>query len=274
MTKLSVRDSIGDALRFTRENWRFVFAVAGLGALAHVAALMTGSLPFVMLAALVFVSAAIYAALTRAALSGPASVRASAIGDVGRVAGSGAIVGGFGAIVAVVSAYVAMAVLIAPYAEEAQRLKEDRAALEALMQRAASEQPSVILWALVIGGVLLLLLTSRLYLSAPASVDRARISVFESWGWTKGNLLRIAAARVVLLGPAVIFAGALQSLAGMGLGLGMADPVALAQSAQARPGMFILFYGLAQFMQIAVFTALEAGLSVAIYRRLAPPKTG
>lgn len=274
MNRLSVRDSIGEALRFTREHWRFVLTVAGLGALAQVAALMLGILPFVMLAALVFVSAAIYAALTRAALSGPASVRAHAAGDTGRVAGAGAIVGGFGAIVALVTAYVAMAVLIAPFAEEAQGLKEDRAALEALMQRAVSEQPQVILWALVIGGVLLLLITSRLYLSAPASVDRARVSVFESWTWTKGNLLRIAGARVALLGPAMIFAGALQSLVGMGLGLGMADPVALAQSAQAKPALFIVFYALAQFMQIGVFTALEAGLSTAIYRRLAPPKAG
>jgi hypothetical protein len=270
-----IRDSIGEALRFTRENWRFVLMVAGAGALAHTLALVVlGGIAPLWLVGLVLISAAIYAALTRAALSGVAAVRAELARDTGRTAASGGIVGFFFAIVAFVIVYVAMSVLIAPYSEEAKALVDDQAALAALMERAVGEQPNTVLAAMVIGFVVLLLLTSRLYLAVPASVERGRILVFESWRWTRGAVLRIAAARIALLGPALIFAGALQSLVGMAIGVGAGDPIALAQRAQSNPAGFLVFYAAAQFVQITVYTSLEAGLSAALYKGLKPEAAG
>ena len=269
--KVSMRDAIGAALRFARENIGFVAAVAGAGAIAHV--VMLGALaavPMLLLPCLAATWALLYAALTRAALNGPGAVRGTLLRDAGRLAGSGAIVWFFFAIVALVTAYGAMTLVIAPYAEEARAMKDNEEALTQLMQRAIAEQPDLLFWAMVVGFAALLLLTSRLFLTAPASVDRGRVVVFESWAWTRGNLLRIVGARVILLGPALIFAGALQSLVGMGMGLGVADPIALAQSAQANPAAFMVFYGAAQFIQIAAYFALEAGLSAALYRQLSP----
>lgn len=269
--KISMREAIGAALRFVRGNIGFVAAIAGAGAFAHVTLLGTlAAAPLLLLPGLAAVWALLYAALTRAALGGPGAVRATLVRDAGRVAGSGAMVWFFFAIVALLAAYGAMAILIAPYAEEARAVKDNEAALTQLMQRAITERPDVLFWSMVAGFSVLLLLTSRLFLTAPASVDRNRIVVFESWKLTRGNLLRIVGARVVLLAPALIFAGALQSLVGMGMGLGVADPIALAQSAQANPAAFMVFYGAAQFIQIAVYTALEAGLSAALYRQLSP----
>lgn len=269
--KVSMRDAIGAALRFVRENIGFVAAVAGAGAFAHVALLGTlAAVPVLLLPMWVATWALLYAALTRAALSGPDAVRGALLRDAGRVAGSGAMVWLMIAIVALVAAYGAMALVIAPYAEEVRAMKDNEEALTQLMQRAIAEQPTVLFWAMAAGFAALLLLTSRLFLTAPASVERRRVVVFESWAWTRGNLLRIVGTRVVLLGPALIFAGALQSLVGMGMGLGVADPIALAQSAQANPASFMVFYAAAQFIQIAVYTAFEAGLSAALYRQLSP----
>lgn len=268
---LSIYACVGEALRFVRENARFVASVAAIGALAQTSMLvLLGFVPLVLLIALIVAAAAAYAALTRAALNEPAAVRANLVSDTRHGGLAAAIVGFFFTLVTIIIAYGAMAILIAPYAEQANVVKEDEQALQQLMQRAVSEQPDVIFWSGLVGFVLLLLLTSRLYLAVPASIERGRVVVFESWTWTKGALLRIAGARVLLLGPALIFAGALQSLVGMAMSLGVRDPIALAQSAQANPAMFLVFFTLAQFLQIILYTALEAGLSTSLYRALKP----
>lgn len=268
---LSIYACVGEALRFVRGNWRFVLIAAAGGALTQTSLLvLLGFMPIVLLIGMLIAAAAVYAALTRAALSEPAAVRANLLADTRHGGFAGAIVGFFFALVAIVLVYGAMAVLIGPYVEQVNAVKDDEQALQQLLQRAIAEQPDVILWSGVIGFLLLLLLTSRLYLAVPASIERGRVVVFESWKWTKGALLRIVGARLLLLGPALIFAGALQSLVGMAMGLGVRDPIALAQSAQANPAMFLVFFALAQFLQIAVYTALEAGLSASLYRALKP----
>lgn len=270
-THLPVRDNIGAALRFVRENWRFVLSVAGIGAVAHLLALMgLGALPLVWLLALAVITSAVHAALTRAALSGAAAVAPNILRDASRVAASGAIVGFFFVIVAFLITYVAMSILIAPFADEAKAAVNDQAALTALMQRAVSEQPAVVFGSALAGFIILLLLTSRLYVSAPASVEQGRIVVFASWRLTKGHMLRIAAARLALLAPALIFAGALQSLIGMAVGVGSGDPFAMAASAQSNPYGFLAFFAGAQFIQITIYSALEAGLSTYLYRSLKP----
>ncbi|MGE0740834.1 MAG: hypothetical protein AB7O98_05775 [Hyphomonadaceae bacterium] len=273
MASLSpIRDGIGAALRFVREDWRVVLTVAGIGAAAHVATLLLlGAIPILWLIGMALLSAAIHAALTRAALSGSSGVPGALPADTGRVFGAVAIVGFFFTLVAFMVAYVAMSVLIAPYAEEAKAAVDNQDAMTALLQRAVSEQPGVLFWSAIAGGAVLLLLTSRLYLAAPASVESGRIRVFESWRWTKGNLWRIVWARLALLAPALVFAGALQSLLGIVVGVGADNPLAMAERAAGNPFGFVAFYAGAHFLQISIYTALEAGLSVNLYRALKPP---
>ena len=264
--KLPIRDSIGAALRFARGNWRFVLAVAGLGAGLHTLALAVLGSSLLWFPALIAISGAVHAVLTRAALSGASEAHVTLAADTGRTIAAGAIVGFFAAIIVLVLLYVSMAVLIAPYVEEAKALLEDQAGLRALMERAVREQPAILSWTLAIGALILLALTSRFYYAAPASIERRRILVFESWRSTKGAMWRVIAARVVLLGPALILVGALQTLAGMMVGVGGADPAAMATQVSANPLAFLAFYGAVQFLQIAIYTSLEAGLSASLYR--------
>src|SRR5262249_52207552 len=102
--------------------------------------------------------------------------------------------------------------------------------------------------------------------------------VFQSWQWTNRRILRVAGARILLLLPALLLANALASIVGLGLGFTSDNLMTLSTQAQANPAMFAVFYGIALFFQIAVYAALEAGLSVALYRALkssngALPKT-
>lgn len=264
--KLPIRDSIGAALRFARGNWRFVLGVAALGAGAHTLALAGLGSNLLWFPALIAVSGAVHAVLTRAALSGAPGAASTLAGDTGRTIAAGAIVGFFAAMIVLVLLYVSMGVLIAPYVDEAKALLEDQAGLRALMERAVREQPAILSWTIGIGALIMLALTSRFYYAAPASIERGRILVFESWRSTKGAMWRVIAARVVLLGPALILVGALQSLAGMVVGVSGADPAAMAARAEANPLAFVAFYGVAQFLQIAIYTSLEAGLSASLYR--------
>ena len=182
-----------------------------------------------------------------------------------------AMIGVLIGIIFVMLMFITMSVLIAPYAEEVKAAGENEAAMRAIMERAMAAQPGVPFWAMAAGAVMMFLLTTRLYFAAPGSVDDGRIVVFESWRLTRGNFLRIAGARLLLLGPAFILAGALQTLAGNALGAPTSDPIALFAYGQNNPVGFALFYSVAIFLQLSLFSALEAGLSAYLYRAVKPP---
>jgi hypothetical protein len=269
--KAPIFDSIGAALRFARENWRFVLMVAAISAGAQALAMLALGPTLIWFAVLGLASAAANAALIAAALHGAGAVRARLVGDTGRVAAAMAMVGFFIALIAFLAIYIAMSVMIAPYAEEVKAAGQDQAQLMEIMNHAAEAQPNVLSWALLLAGAAIFALTSRFYLAAPASVDEKRIVVFESWRWTRGNLLRIVAARLMLLAPALIFVGALQSLLAMAMGVAAGDAMALAAYGQSNPAVFALFFGVASFVHIAIYSSLEAGLSSYLYRGLRPP---
>ncbi|MEJ0061229.1 MAG: hypothetical protein WDM79_17415 [Terricaulis sp.] len=115
-----------------------------------------------------------------------------------------------------------------------------------------------------------LFLSSRLFLAAPATIDNNRILTFETWKWTKGNMLRIAGARVVLLLPAYILVFALTALVGRGIGVNVFDPASSVAYAEASPAMFALFNGVSVFVSTLLYRALEAGLSSYLYQGLKP----
>lgn len=268
--KVPIFESAGQAVAYLRANWRFVSAVAGIGALAQGLSFLLLGPSVLWLVVLGLVGAATHAAFLGGSILGTAAVPTRIGADTARVAAAMSIIGFFMAIAAFMIMYVAMSVLIAPYAEQAQAAREDSAQLMVIMNQAISAQPSVILWAAFVGIVILLALTSRLFLAAPASVDQNRVVVFQSWRWTKGNMLRIMAVRIVLLGPALILVGALQTLATAVLGAPGGDPTALAGFAQSNPALFAAFYAAASFIQIGIYGALEAGLAAYLYRGLKP----
>lgn len=271
--KISLRDAIGRALHDVRAEWRFVLVIAALAAGASGVALMALGGTLIWPVAILLLSAGVYAALTRLALSGSAPVAGALARDTLRVLAAGAIVTFFIGVFALLALYVTLGILIGPYSNQAKALAEanDQAGMTALMQRAVSEHPNVLLVALVVAGVILLALTSRFFLAAPQSLDRQRIMVFDSWRLTRGNMLKVIGARLWLLGPAIVLASALQSLFGMAIGLDVGNFLALAAQAQSNPLAFVGFFTVSQFLQIAIYSSLEAALAVALYRALARP---
>jgi len=241
--------------------------VAALAAGAQGLVFLLGLNLFWIGAVLVAVLAA-HTALVSAALALPRPFFSRLASDSARVGVAMTMLGALCVIVFVMITFVAMSVLLAPYGEQVKAAGEDSAAVQAIMERALQSQPEAMSWMSVFAAVLLFALTTRFYLAAPASIDRRRIVLFDSWKMTRGNLLRITGARLLLLGPAFIFVSALQTLVAMAVGAPAGDPAALIGYASANPVGFGGFYTVSIFLQVSVYSALEAGLSASFYRAL------
>lgn len=268
--KVPIVQSAGEAVRFLREHWRLALSVGVAVGLAQGATMIAVGPTLVGLLALGLIAAMAHAAYLQRATGVGASAPLALDGM--RVFAAMSAVAAILFVVGFAVAYGAMVALIAPYADEAQTIAEadNQEQMMALLNRAVEAQPHVLYAALGIGGVLALLLTSRLYLAAAATVERKRIVVVESWRLTKGNMMRICAARLVVLAPAMVIAGAVQSLMGVAFGLNVGDAAALAGQAQAAPVLFAAFYGAAGAVQVALVGALEAGLAAYLYKGLKP----
>jgi len=264
-TAISIKDSVGEALRSARALGRFVLIVAGAGALAAMVGSVLGPLALV---AIFVVLTACHTALVSAVLNGAAAVRARLLGDTGRVGAAMAMVGLVIGFIIIAAVYGAMMVLIAPFAEEVRAAGENQEQLTAIFNRAVESQPQVASIALAIGAVLVFYITTRFYLAAPASVAEGRVRAFDSWRLTRGHTLKIMGARLTLLLPALVFVWALQSLLAVAFGFSTSDAGALLAQVQANPGLFLLFFAIGLFAQIALYGALEAALSAALYRRI------
>lgn len=267
-TPAPAREAIGAALRFVRGHWQTIAIAAGAVAIAQAAAMLLTGPSLVWMTVLIIGFAAVYALYLNAAL-GAADARQGIAGHAGRLVLGMGMIGIFAFIVMLMVIFVAMYVLIAPYSAEVAAAGENEAAVRAIMERALAAQPNVFVFSLTAGAVLLFVLTTRFYFAAPATIDRRRVTVFDSWRMTRGSFVRILTSRIVLLGPALILVGALQSLAAMLLGA-PSDPASLIAYGQANRVGFALFYASAIFLQLAIFSALEAGLSANLYRALRP----
>jgi hypothetical protein len=269
---LPIRDTVGAALRFVRAHWRFATLAAGLGAGASVliaaVSLAASELALLGMVASGFVQAFVYAAFTAAALTGAAPARIASDGM--RVWAAMVVIGLFLSIVFFLLLITATMVLfagpLAPYLSDLQNAGQDQAAVMAVMTRFAEQNPGPLLAVLLVFGTVWLLLTSRLYLAAPASVEAKRILTFETWKWTKGAMVRIAAARLMVLLPANVLVGALGYLAAR---LFAIDP--FGPDADGNVGGFLAYVFVAHFVTFALFSPLEAALSAFIYRGLKPP---
>jgi hypothetical protein len=268
VTPAPARESIGAALRFVRSHWQTIAMAAGAVALAQAAAMLLTGPSLIWMVVLIAGFAVTYALYLNAAL-GAGDPRQGIAGHAGRLVLGMGMIGVFVFIVMLMVIFVAMYVLIAPYSAEIAAAGENEAAVRAIMERALAANPNVFLFSLTAGMVLLFVLTTRFYFAAPATVDRRRVTVFDSWRMTRGSFMRILTARIVLLGPALILVGALQSLAAMLLGA-PSDPASLIAYGQTNRVGFALFYASAIFFQLSIFSALEAGLSANLYRALKP----
>lgn len=275
-----VRESVGAALRFLRQNIQFVAmaALIGAGVATAFGALQLAVPQASMIASILstIVQAFIYAALLGAVLTGPSSVASRVAGDGWRVFGAMAIVGFFMFLVTfVISIPVIIVLVIGPmsaYAPELQAAQGDETATLEVMLRFMEEQPLAILLTFLFYGAIWLALTSRLYLAAPASADLGRVLSFETWAWTKGQTLRIIAARLMLLLPAYVLVTAVTMLLGRLVGINLMAPETALAVAQANAPLYLGYVFAIGFVNVLLYTALEAGLSTYLYRGLRPPE--
>jgi hypothetical protein len=276
--KVPVRESVGAALRFVRENWRPIATISAISAavstLLAVTGVFAGALALPITAVSSFVGAATYAAFTSGCLSGFSGLQQRLLGDGVRVWTAMAVVAFFLLIVCVVlgiPGVIVFAILIGPrYGAELAQVSGDQAATMTLMQRILAENPGMLLAFLVFYGLIWFALTSRLYLSAPASVDAKRILTFETWSWTRGNMWRIVGARLMLLLPAYVIAAGLSFLLAGAIGLNVNDPASVQAYASAQTPLYAAYMLVSGFLQLGLYSALEAGLSTYLYRGLKP----
>lgn len=271
------RDSVGAALRFVRLQWRRIGLIA-LVAAAAAAAINLASLgagaPLSLVIALVstLIQAGIYAALLGASLA-PSAPPMSIVGNTGRVWAAMLIVG-FVLVLAMLVLALPLGVVLGPYlqpyAQQIVAAHGDQAAFMPLLERFSEQQPGVFLGIFFAVAAVWLLLSSRFFLAAPASVDAKRIQTFETWPWTKNNMLRITVARIVLLGPALVFAQTLSILSARALGFDMLQGGDIAAFAARNPAAFIAFSFAQQFVLVLVYNSLEAGLAASFYKALKP----
>jgi hypothetical protein len=277
--EVPIRESVGAALGFVRGAFSFIGVVAVVGALATLA--VTGAVLVVPVLALFanlgtsLVQACVYGAFVAAALMGASSVRERWVSDGLRVWLAMAIIGFFLVIVFFVLTFVVAIVLsigpMAAYAPDLQIAGSDEAAVMEVMTRFARENPLAILVTVLVYAGVWLWLTSRLYLAAPATVEAKRILTFETWTWTNGSVLRITAARLMLLVPANILVGAIGYLAGQPFGLNSLDPAGSASAASGNPAGFMIYVAVTTLITFALYAPLEAGLSSYLYKGLRPP---
>jgi hypothetical protein len=279
-THVSARESVGAALRFVREHWRLVLITAAAGAAVTTVLTALGvatSSPVIAIVSNVaswLAQSFVFAALVKAALGDTKRLEPP---DGLRMFGAMVVVGFFFFLVFFVlmipGAIVLMAGPMSPYLSDMQQVGQDQAAAMRVMTRFAEENPAPLLAFFAFYGILWFLLTSRLYLAAPATADAKRVLTFETWRWTRGATLKIAGARIMLLVPAFVLMAALTYLAARLLGINLT-----AASAQPPLPIFTTYVAIDRFVFFATYLALEAGLSVALYRALkssdgALPKT-
>jgi hypothetical protein len=273
-----IRESVGAALRFSRENARFIAVVGGVGALVMALLALLGLVaqPVSLITSVAsgVAQAFAYAALTGAALFGASEARRRWLREGGRLWAAMVIVGFFLFIVFFVISIPVMMVLavgpLAAYRDELTSAGANQAEVMAVMTRFAEENPGVMIAVFAFYCAAWLLLSSRLYLAAPATVEQERVSTFETWAWTRGSTLRIVGARLMLLLPANIFVGALGYLAGRLVGVDTLNPTASVATVAANPLGFAFYVFVATFLSLALYSALEAGLSATLYRALKP----
>jgi hypothetical protein len=276
--KVPILISAAAGVRFWRDHWRTagLIAIAG-GAATGLLALVTLSaapqLGIVLGVAQLLVQACAYAALLGLALGAGAPTPARIVQDGMRVFAAMAVIGFFLAIVCIVAMLPSMMILgmaLAPFADRIEALgpNPEPTQLAPILAEAAKADPWPFVIVIGLYFIVWNLLTSRLYLAAPSTVAERAIRTFETWAWTKNNMLRIFAARLVLLAPAAMLVIAVRAFAGAALGVNALDLNALAEFAKANAPLYALVQFVSETANFFILFAFEAGLSAYLYRGL------
>lgn len=281
--KVPILDSVGAAMRDWRANLKFNLITGLIGAAAltlisflSLSAAGNSSVAMLLSLASTVVGAFVFATFLGLYEYGPSRLRERLPSDGMRVWCAMAVVGFFLFIVCVVAGIPAFALLmtaLSPYYGEIEAVADDQAAVFAIIERFAQENAGLILAVVLVYGVIWLLLTSRLYLAAPATVSAQKILTFETWSWTKNNMLRICGARLLLLAPASILVFAVQALAGGAVGANAFDPNSVAAAIMANPAGYGLTIFIGHAFNFTLYRGLEAALSTYLYRGLRPSVT-
>jgi hypothetical protein len=281
--KVPIFESVQAALSFARTQFMAFAPAAAIVALIALAPNVAAAQATVKsdplgsalaYAALSALGAIFFAAALRAGLqlpgTGPAVLGMRFGADELRLMAAMGVVGFFLFIVftvGLIPAFALFASALAPFMEELKAAGSDQAAATAILRRAVEANPAIFIGVLAGYMFLWMALTSRLYLAAPATVEDKAVRSFETWAWTKGNMLRIIAARTVLLAPAFFAAGLIQSALAAALGV---DSDALPAGLAAwQPNALIVTF-ISAFASLLLYSLLEAGLSAYLQRGLRP----
>ncbi|MEZ6023160.1 MAG: hypothetical protein R3C16_07080 [Hyphomonadaceae bacterium] len=272
--QFSVNDVVSEALVFTRTQSRFIAMTTAIGVAALITALLLQLALGPLAGVLAFVvQAVVYTAFLCVALGqAPGAVRSGLVAASARVFAALGVVVSFLFFVLFVAMIPGVTVLgmvaLGPFEEQLAAAATDQTATMTILTQAMETNPLPFLLFFLAYVALWLLLTSRLYLAAPASAERGRILSFETWRWTKGAMLHIAGARLMLLAPAYVLVMAVAVLMARLVGIG--DVFAAGTTAPNVPAL-VLYLAVLNALNLGLYLSLEAGLSAAIYRRLAPP---
>ncbi|NWG53662.1 MAG: hypothetical protein HXY28_08090 [Hydrogenophilaceae bacterium] len=218
----------------------------------------TGAAAPLLLVLLPLIVTFVYASFLRHALELPSDLAARARAAVS-VAGAMAVVGGFLFLVFLVAGMPGANIFLTGAGVDIASVPEDdvEAAMR-VMEQALYANP--LLAALIFGfyTALWFFLSSRLYVAAPASAAENRVRSFETWSWTKDNMLRITAARVILVVPAFLF-------------FNLLGPRVLMTLADVSPALALAAQVVIETAALAVAWGLEACLSAYLYKGLRPP---
>jgi hypothetical protein len=240
---------------------------AGMTLLLGPSAATNPMLGFVSQAVLGVAMAIFFAGVMGPTFGKPGGLNAGSVAGGLRVFGAMAVIGFFLLIVFVVAMIPGIAVFataLTPYMTQLEAAQGDPAATMTILQQVMTENPAVFILLGLIYGFVWMALTSRLFLAAPASVDAGKVMSFDTWSWTKGNMLRIMAARLLLLVPAFFVTAAFASILGPLLG------VQAGVVAGVNPVSLGAFAGVNGFVSTLIYSGLEARLAAFLHAGLRP----
>lgn len=210
--KAPILQSIREAVRLWRASAPRMAPLAIMAALAvvlltvmaagSIGGAMGGQLFLVFIATRVIV-AVFYAAQTGEALDLPRTP-GRRLTDGLRIFASMSIVGLFMFLVFIVATIPASGILSTAAGITEADMEIASTNPEAMMQvfdRMLTAQPMLTAFVVLALGAIWMLLTSRLYVAAPATAALGGLKTFDTWSWTQGNALRITAMRLLLIVP-------------------------------------------------------------------------
>jgi hypothetical protein len=279
--KVPVLESVRAAWAFLRENAAKLAPLAAIIAILSTPvaifasrAALGGDLLGMLAANLAsgLFTAMLFAGAFRLSFGGAAGPNIAGLsfgGDEMRLFGAGIVIAFFLFIVFMVAALPGILIIgmsLQPFAKEIEAAGQNPQAMVAVMQKALSANPAPLLGVIGLYAFIWMALTSRLFAAAPATFAEKQVRTFETWAWTKGNMLRIMAARLLVLLPAFMVMALGQGVVSAALGV---DGNAGQALAQADPRAVVASF-VGNFLMALVYFSTEAGLSAYLYRGLRP----